>query len=330
MTLRGITRLGYPYRSNYPARPYYWRQLYSRQFTPAGAGRKSNVAIAIGYKSWYLIPGSQRITGEPHAWLSNQKINFSNPTNKVLRLILDVCPAADRKADSGSCYSEAILLPGNDKQITVPATADLSRGKVTFLTLLTSIKGDRPAPGQIRKLPIVCQTAACVNAPDRVSPGLKMKMTMTSFQITIIKILPVTGLLAGAARAAPSLPTDTLASNHRGLAQGAVATQTLAHNDMTLAQNNATLAMAHGMSLASGVPLARSRYGKILTPSPMAITLVIPRWMRPALKGSLPWIACVSTTAPRWRRFIPRRAEPETGRRGGPTVCGRGGPRQPL
>ncbi|WHQ16833.1 hypothetical protein [Edwardsiella anguillarum] len=111
-------------------------------------GEKSNVAIAIGYKSWYLIPGSQRITGEPHAWLSNQKINFSNPTNKVLRLILDVCPAADRKADSGSCYSEAILLPGNDKQITVPATADLSRGKVTFFDLADQYKKEialRPA-----------------------------------------------------------------------------------------------------------------------------------------------------------------------------------------
>ncbi|ELV7529592.1 hypothetical protein QMU90_003573, partial [Edwardsiella ictaluri] len=112
-------------------------------------------------------------------------------------------------------------------------------------------------------------------------------MTMTSFQITIIKILPVTGLLAGAAWAAPSLPTDTLASNHRGLAQGAVATQTLAQNDMTLAQNNATLAMAHGMSLASGVPLARSRYGKILTPSPMAITLVIPQVDEARFEGEL-------------------------------------------
>ncbi|ACR68689.2 hypothetical protein DBV23_01075 [Edwardsiella ictaluri] len=112
-------------------------------------------------------------------------------------------------------------------------------------------------------------------------------MTMTSFQMSIIKILPVTGLLAGAAWAAPSLPTDTLASNHRGLAQGAVATQTLAHNDMTLAQNNATLAMAHGMSLASGVPLARSRYGKILTPSPMAITLVIPQVDEARFEGEL-------------------------------------------
>ncbi|WP_395755826.1 hypothetical protein OT793_01090 [Edwardsiella ictaluri] len=111
-------------------------------------GEKSNVAIAIGYKSWYLIPGSQPITGEPQAWLSNRKIHFSNPTNKVLRLILDVCPAKEKQAGSDACYSEAILLPGNDRRIPVPDAADLERGKVTFFDLAEQYKKEialRPA-----------------------------------------------------------------------------------------------------------------------------------------------------------------------------------------
>ncbi|MDA6076973.1 hypothetical protein O0544_12350 [Edwardsiella anguillarum] len=55
----------------------------------------------------------------------------------------------------------------------------------------------------------------------------------------------------------------------------------------TLARNNATLAMTHGMSLASGIPLASSRYSKILTPTPMAITLVIPQLDEDRFEGEL-------------------------------------------
>ncbi|AIJ07446.1 hypothetical protein F7P84_15920 [Edwardsiella anguillarum] len=99
---------------------------------------------------------------------------------------------------------------------------------------------------------------------------------MTSIHINVIKILPVICLLDGAAWAAPSSPTDTLTSNHSTSA-----------SMQTLARNNATLAMTHGMSLASGIPLASSRYSKILTPTPMAITLVIPQLDEDRFEGEL-------------------------------------------
>ncbi len=69
------------------------------------------------------------------------------------------------------------------------------------------------------------------------------------------------------------------------------ATQTLANNSpppMTIAATNtATLAMARGMALASGELLAHSRYGKILTPSAMALTLVIPQLAEAQMEGAL-------------------------------------------
>ncbi|WP_379975478.1 hypothetical protein AAGU71_14570 [Edwardsiella ictaluri] len=68
--------------------------------------------------------------------------------SKVLRLILDVCPAKEKQAGSDACYSEAILLPGNDRQIPVPDAADLERGKVTFFDLAEQYKKEialRPA-----------------------------------------------------------------------------------------------------------------------------------------------------------------------------------------
>ncbi|WP_370556801.1 hypothetical protein [Edwardsiella tarda] len=57
---------------------------------------------------------------------------------------------------------------------------------------------------------------------------------------------------------------------------------------MTIAATNtATLAMARGMALASGQPLAHSRYGKILTPSAMTLTLVIPQLGEERVEGVL-------------------------------------------
>ncbi|AKM47029.1 MULTISPECIES: hypothetical protein [Edwardsiella] len=103
-------------------------------------GANSNVAITIGYKSWYLIPGTQPLAGEPQAWISDKRIHFNNPTNKVLRLTLDVCPDSDKSTASEGCYSEAILLPGNEKQINVPMGADLNTGKVMFFDLSNQYK----------------------------------------------------------------------------------------------------------------------------------------------------------------------------------------------
>ncbi|MDA6076972.1 hypothetical protein O0544_12345 [Edwardsiella anguillarum] len=74
------------------------------------------------------------------AWISDKRIHFNNPTNKVLRLTLDVCPDSDKSTASEGCYSEAILLPGNEKQINVPMGADLNTGKVMFFDLSNQYK----------------------------------------------------------------------------------------------------------------------------------------------------------------------------------------------
>lgn len=68
-------------------------------------------------------------------------------------------------------------------------------------------------------------------------------------------------------------------------------TQTLANNPpppmAIAAANTATLAMARGMALASGQLLAQSRYSKILTPSAMTVTLVIPQLAEAQMEGEL-------------------------------------------
>ncbi|WCF13627.1 hypothetical protein N4G58_08245 [Edwardsiella piscicida] len=69
---------------------------------------------------------------------------------------------------------------------------------------------------------------------------------------------------------------------------------------MTIAATNtATLAMARGMALASGELLAHSRYGKILTPSAMALTLVIPSWPKRRWRAHWRSTACRSAMSVR-------------------------------
>ncbi|MGY0155221.1 hypothetical protein ACVQK1_15860 [Edwardsiella tarda] len=100
----------------------------------------SNVAISIGYKSWYIIPGSQPIQGEPAAWLRDGKIHFDNQSSRVLRFEMDLCQGISEEKAKARCYGEAILLPGNRKIIAIPAGANVRQGRVTFSTLSGSYK----------------------------------------------------------------------------------------------------------------------------------------------------------------------------------------------
>lgn len=100
----------------------------------------SNVAISIGYKAWYIIPGSLPIKGEPAAWLSDGKIHFNNQSSRVLRFEMDLCQGVSEEKAKALCYGEAILLPGNQKIIDVPLGANVRQGRVTFSALSGNYK----------------------------------------------------------------------------------------------------------------------------------------------------------------------------------------------
>ncbi len=95
----------------------------------------SNVAISIGYKSWYIIPGSLPIKGEPTAWVGDGKIHFNNQSSRVLRFEMDLCQGVSEEKAKALCYGESILLPGNHKIIDVPLGANVRQGRVTFSAL---------------------------------------------------------------------------------------------------------------------------------------------------------------------------------------------------
>lgn len=73
----------------------------------------------------------------------------------------------------------------------------------------------------------------------------------------------------------PARPAQTLANN------------TAAELAMAANNNTATLALARGMTLASGELLAHSRYSKILTPQHMTLVLVIPQLAEAHFEGEL-------------------------------------------
>ncbi|AOV96284.1 hypothetical protein A9798_04560 [Edwardsiella hoshinae] len=97
----------------------------------------SSISLAIGYKAWYLLPGTQPIQGAPAAWLANGQLHFANRSNKVLQMELDLC--RDQSPPSGAerniCYAEALLLPGNSKTMALPTAITRPNGRVTFSDL---------------------------------------------------------------------------------------------------------------------------------------------------------------------------------------------------
>ncbi|AOV96335.1 hypothetical protein A9798_04830 [Edwardsiella hoshinae] len=95
----------------------------------------NNVAISIGYKSWYIIPGSLPIQGEPTAWLSAGKIHFNNQSSRVLRFEMDLCQGVSEEKAKARCYGESVLLPGNKRIIDIPSGANVRQGRVTFSEL---------------------------------------------------------------------------------------------------------------------------------------------------------------------------------------------------
>lgn len=96
---------------------------------------ESSVAISIGYKSWYIIPGTQPIQGEPAAWLSGGKIHFNNQSNKVLSFEMDLCKGVSAEKAKATCYGESVLLPGNSKVIDIPPGSNVQQGQVSFSEL---------------------------------------------------------------------------------------------------------------------------------------------------------------------------------------------------
>ncbi|MGL4615611.1 MAG: hypothetical protein ACRCVV_17310, partial [Shewanella sp.] len=81
----------------------------------------NSVDIAIGYKSWYLIPGSEKMDGNLIASRDKHNLLLNNKTNKHITMTIEQCDTntTDKAIDNSieECTSSLFMLSGTEKII---------------------------------------------------------------------------------------------------------------------------------------------------------------------------------------------------------------------
>lgn len=93
-------------------------QVYAVSVTPVpySEGRKSAVAVAFGYKVYFIDPASEVIIDYDLKRISKNKISFENRSNTMLNAVLNLCT----KGFNSDCIYEYRLLPNSKREFKLP------------------------------------------------------------------------------------------------------------------------------------------------------------------------------------------------------------------
>ncbi|EKN3347920.1 hypothetical protein NE897_10310 [Yersinia ruckeri] len=96
----------------------------------------SSLQVSVGYKTWLVIPGTNKFTGDINAKRDGQKITINNTSNKIIRVLPQDC------ASSGpsECLSNIISLPGTTKEIDAESSVSTTLSFYDFSELSKKIK----------------------------------------------------------------------------------------------------------------------------------------------------------------------------------------------
>lgn len=94
-------------------------RIFGVTFTPdvldENSGKKYN--LPLGYKSWFIVPGTDPITGSPGARKGEHTGDYiiSNSTNKVMNVKINYCDHPGEK----DCTAQIITRPYSDKKVSL-------------------------------------------------------------------------------------------------------------------------------------------------------------------------------------------------------------------
>ncbi|WP_421335585.1 hypothetical protein [Aeromonas veronii] len=78
----------------------------------------NSVDVSVGYKAWYLMPGSSEMTGRLTASRDSQgNIVLRNQTNKHLSMTINAC--GDKSFTDKECISSLFMLSGTSKEVAL-------------------------------------------------------------------------------------------------------------------------------------------------------------------------------------------------------------------
>jgi P pilus assembly chaperone PapD len=104
-------------------------QVYAVSITPVPYtnGKKSAVAVAFGYKVYFIDPASEVLVDYDLKRISEDKISFENRSNTMLNAVLSLCT----KDFSSDCIYEYRLLPNSKREFRLPAESH-KKSKIDF------------------------------------------------------------------------------------------------------------------------------------------------------------------------------------------------------
>lgn len=121
-------------------------RIFGITFTPdvLDQNQGERYSVPLGYKAWFIIPGSDPVTGSVSARKGEQKGDYviSNNTNKVMNVKFTYCTSPGEKG----CISQITTRPYSDKKVSLGDKA--TSAEIEFYT----ISGDQKTPVKKIKL----------------------------------------------------------------------------------------------------------------------------------------------------------------------------------
>ncbi|HFW3090911.1 TPA: hypothetical protein ACIBE3_004586 [Salmonella enterica subsp. enterica serovar Reading] len=121
-------------------------RIFGITFTPDVLDRNQGgqYSISFGYKAWFIIPGSEPVTGNVSAAKGEHRGDYiiRNNTNKVMKVKLSYCTSAGEKG----CMAQMVTRPYSDKKVSLGDKA--TSLDVEFYT----VSGDQKTPVKKIKL----------------------------------------------------------------------------------------------------------------------------------------------------------------------------------
>lgn len=121
-------------------------RIFGITFTPdvLSEEQEKTYNISLGYKSWFIVPGSEPLVGNVSAGKGEHKGDYviSNKTNKVMNVKITYCNAPDGK----DCMVQMAIRPYSDKKVSLGDK--VTSTEVDFYT----VSGDQNTPVKKIKL----------------------------------------------------------------------------------------------------------------------------------------------------------------------------------
>ncbi|EEP9809406.1 hypothetical protein PP836_004873 [Salmonella enterica] len=108
-------------------------RIFGITFTPdvldENSDKKYN--LPLGYKSWFIVPGTDPVTGSPEVRKGERTGDYiiSNNTNKVMNVKINYCTHTDEK----DCTAQLITRPYSNKKFSLGN--NVSSAEITFYTV---------------------------------------------------------------------------------------------------------------------------------------------------------------------------------------------------